>query len=119
MVILFRFVLSVLSFTGKKAHSLVFWNIFSSILFFSFFLSGMLNVFIVCIADDLTIRVFSVLMITFEIILNTISILITMIFAYQTILSSKKNQSLNISDPQKEILEFIFRGYRSYVKVEF
>ena len=70
----------------------------------------MLNVFIVCIADDLSIRVFSVLMATAEVILNMISILITMIFAYQTILVSKRNQSLSISDPQKEILDFVFRG---------
>lgn len=103
--------MSLLSLTGKQSHSLFFWNIYSSIIVISFFLSGMLNVFIVCIAEDLSIRVFSVLMATAEVILNMISILITMIFAYQTILASKRNQSLSINDPQKEILDFVFRGY--------
>lgn len=70
----------------------------------------MLNVFIVCIANDLSIRVYSVLMATAEVILNMISILVTMIFAYQTIILLKKNRTLNMNDPQKEILDFVFRG---------
>ena len=110
IIILLRFVVALLSFTGKKLHSLLFWNICSSIIFISFFLSGMLNVFIVCIANDLSIRVYSVLMATAEVILNMISILVTMIFAYQTIILLKKNRTLNMNDPQKEILDFVFRG---------
>ena len=70
----------------------------------------MLNVFIVCIANDLSIRVYSVLMATAEVILNMISILVTMVFAYQTIILLKKNRTLNMNDPQKEILDFVFRG---------
>ena len=66
--------------------------------------------FIVCIANDLSIRVYSVLMATAEVILNMISILVTMIFAYQTIILLKKNRTLSINDPQKEILDFVFRG---------
>lgn len=57
--------------------------------FISYFVSGMMNVYVVIVSTDLTARVISVLLILGEVIFNCIALLCAMIIAYHIL--SKSN----------------------------
>lgn len=70
---------------GRNSDNMLLWTTSGSCIFISYFISGMMNVYVVIVSTDLTARVVSVLLIVGEIILNCIAILCIMIIAYQTI----------------------------------
>ena len=84
-VILFRVLAIVTSSMGLQYNKLVFWNIASSFIFLSYFISNMINVFVIVVCSDLDRRVWSVLIILAEVFLNIISTICSMMETYQTI----------------------------------
>lgn len=68
-----------------KTNTLSFWNLTSSCIFISYFLSCAINVFVIVVCPDLSKRVWSVLIIISELFLNIISVICSMIQTYQTI----------------------------------
>ena len=80
-----RVIAIVCSNSGLKYNKLIFWNLSSTILFITFFMSSALNVFVIQICPDLTKRVWSVLIILAEVILTIIDIICSMVETYQTI----------------------------------
>lgn len=80
-----RVIAIVCSNSGLKYNKLIFWNISSTLLFITFFMSSALNVFVIQICPDLTKRVWSVLIILAEVILTVIAIICSMVETYQTI----------------------------------
>ena len=99
-------------YSGVNWRKVAIWNMYSTLLCAVYFGSGMLNVFIIVIAKDLTTRVVSVLLTTGEVILNCISIICVMILAYQTIVSSQDYSTLDIRDSQKEFILMLLRGLK-------
>lgn len=107
-----RFGIAVTCYSGVNWRKVAIWNLYSTLLCAVYFVSGMLNVFIIVIAKDLTTRVVSVLLTTGEVILNCISIICVMILAYQTIVSSQDYSTLDIRDSQKEFILMLLRGLK-------
>lgn len=120
LLILVRVIAILFSHLGLQKNRLIFWNISSSLLFISFFISSAINVFVIQICPDLTKRVWSVLIILTEVILTIIAIICSMIETYQTIgiadyelslVTTDSKTSLELIDPQKEIIVGLLQAY--------
>lgn len=70
---------------GGSSNNMILWTTFSSFIFISYFISGVMHVYVIAVATDLTTRVVSVLLMVGEVILNGISFITAMIIAYQTL----------------------------------
>ena len=98
---------------------MIFWTTSSSCVFISFFISGVMNVYVIAVSTDLTARVISVLLMVGEFFLNAISFACSMIIAYQTlsndscipftIAMKSRESSMDMVDPMKEFIEVILR----------
>lgn len=84
-VIFFRVLAIVFASLGLYLNKLPYWNLASSCIFLSYFVSGAVNVFVIVVCPDLSKRVWSVLIILAELFLNIISTICSMIETYQTI----------------------------------
>ena len=70
---------------GGSSNNMILWTTSSSFIFISYFLSGVMHVYVIVVATDLTTRVVSVLLMVGEVILNGVSFITAMIIAYQTL----------------------------------
>lgn len=85
MIVVLRLIAIIGTGYGSNSDNMLLWTTSGSCIFISYFLSGMMNVYVVIVSTDLTARVVSVLLVVGEVILNCIAILCIMIIAYQTI----------------------------------
>ena len=74
-----------------KSTNMVLWTTAASSIFISYFVSGMMNVYVVVVSTDLNARVISVLLILGEVILNCLSLLCAMIIAYHILSKNTYN----------------------------
>lgn len=106
---------------GLYLNKLPYWNLTSSCIFLSYFISGAVNVFVIVVCPDLSKRVWSVLIILAELFLNIISTICSMIETYQTIsmfyvrrlylVTINSSVSLELVDPQKELIMGLLKAY--------
>ena len=70
---------------GGSSNNMILWTTSSSFIFISYFISGVMHVYVILVATDLTTRVISVLLMVGEVFLNGVSFVTAMIIAYQTL----------------------------------
>ncbi|KAK8796934.1 hypothetical protein WA538_000159 [Blastocystis sp. DL] len=114
-VVVLRLLALIATAYGGNSQNMIFWTTSSSCVFISFFISGVMNVYVIAVSTDLTARVISVLLMVGEFFLNAISFACSMIIAYQTLTMKSRKSSMDMVDPMKEFIEVILRSMLSII----
>ncbi|KAK8801466.1 hypothetical protein WA171_004608 [Blastocystis sp. BT1] len=98
---------------GGSSNNMILWTTSSSFIFISYFISGVMHVYVIVVATDLTTRVVSVLLMVGEVILNGVSFITAMIIAYQTLVTTQRKTSLDMEDPMQVFIATILKSILS------